>query len=826
MTQRHHISLIGAVATILAAFPLTTVFATWNWMFYSSFAIAMVVGSAMLVRLLRGPVWVQVVVMVGALLLFLTWAFPSGQELLGFLPSGGTFHHFGTLLGQAGNDIREQSAPVPDLDSLLLLTTGGVGSVAIMVDLFAVGLRRPALAGLPMLAIYSVPVAILPTSVSLVTFVVGASGFLWLLVTDSIDRVRRFGRRFTGDGRDVDLWEPSPLASAGRRLGIVSVAIAVLLPLAIPGMTSGLLDRFNGGGLGGDGGSGGSGGPPPKVNLNALIGSGLSRDKAFYMVRVTTDDPAPYYLRFGIADQPAEDGFHNRTPTGGAPVTDGIEQPKLGTSITPSYTANVQILNFDMNLAPIYEYPVNLNGLGSDWFYDPDSSQVYSRNPKVTTNRKSYSFDYVHASYPRELLRQAPPIPANDQALASLTFVPPVKYVQDIVDDLVVGRTTEYDKVNALYHYFDPANGFTYSIQLKPGKSGNAIIDFLSSKHGFCVQYAASLAWMVRAAGFPSRVAFGFTGGGTPIQNTYALTNFDLHAWTEVYFPTMGWVPFDATPASSIEGARSTPWAPSLGVDTSGPNSEDPDLQKKNSASATPTPSTAGGTGTGPTGGGLFGGWAIWVLAGVGALALLVLIALAPALRRSALRRRRRSRSGATIVLDPGGAAGRPGVGPPVRALIGEFVLDPGDVVAAQHDAHAAWAELLDLMIDFNILVDDSETPRATASRVAAMIRREGPASADAVLLGRAEERARYARTPLRPDRFDAAVAGVRRAFLLGATRRERMSAAILPRSVLLRWRANWTYGLAATVNWFGGLRDRVVRLASPRRLLPGRASR
>ena len=66
-----------------------------------------------------------------------------------------------------------------------------------------------------MLAIYSVPVAVCPDSVPPVPFVIGAAGFLWLLVTDNVDRVRRFGRRFTGDGRDVDVWEPSPLSSAG-----------------------------------------------------------------------------------------------------------------------------------------------------------------------------------------------------------------------------------------------------------------------------------------------------------------------------------------------------------------------------------------------------------------------------------------------------------------------------------------------------------------------------------------------------------------------------------------------------------------------------------
>ena len=64
-----------------------------------------------------------------------------------------------------------------------------------MVDLFTVVLRGAALAGLPMLAIYSVPVAVYTNSVNPIPFVIGAAGFLWLLVSDNVDKVRRFGRR-------------------------------------------------------------------------------------------------------------------------------------------------------------------------------------------------------------------------------------------------------------------------------------------------------------------------------------------------------------------------------------------------------------------------------------------------------------------------------------------------------------------------------------------------------------------------------------------------------------------------------------------------------
>jgi hypothetical protein len=141
--------------------------------------------------------------------------FPSGTAFAGLIPTPSTFVYFADLLGQAGTQMRGESIPVPDLDGLLMLTTLGIGGVAFFVDLCAVGLRRPALTGLPMLAIYSVPVAVLDKSVSIFPFALGAAGYMWLLVTDSVDRVRRFGRRFTGDGRDIDLWEPSPLAAAG-----------------------------------------------------------------------------------------------------------------------------------------------------------------------------------------------------------------------------------------------------------------------------------------------------------------------------------------------------------------------------------------------------------------------------------------------------------------------------------------------------------------------------------------------------------------------------------------------------------------------------------
>jgi Domain of unknown function (DUF4129) len=188
-------------------------------------------------------------------------------------------------------------------------------------------------------------------------------------------------------------------------------------------------------------------------------------------------------------------------------------------------------------------------------------------------------------------------------------------------------------------------------------------------------------------------------------------------------------------------------------------------------------------------------------------------------LRRGALRRGRRSRSGQPIVLDVGGTGS-------LRPATSDLVVDGARIDAARADAHAAWAELLDTMVDFRVPVDEAETPRATAERVG---RLPGLAKADedhVFLLGSAEERARYARTPVRPDRLDVAVGAIRKALAQRANRWERVSAVLMPRSVLARWRLDLLRWYSRVLSTTGRWRDRLVAAVSPRRLLANRGSR
>jgi transglutaminase-like putative cysteine protease len=812
-----HLGFVAAAATLLAAAPLSTIFERWTWLIQCAVAVALIAGAATLARSLRAPVWAQLLGMMATLTLVLTLMFSSGEELLAIIPMPGTFAHFGELTNFAVDDMRSYGVPVPDRVGLQFLTVLGVGSVAILVDLLTVAMRRPALAGLPMLAIYSVPVAVYTDSVHPLPFVVGAVGFLWLLVADNVDRVRRFGRRFTGDGRDVDVWEPSPLAAAGRRLAVVGVALAVLLPLAVPGMTTGLLANLGTGGSGPGGNGRGGGG---RVDLFANLSGELQQGEEREMLKITTTDDNPQYIRFGVADDLNNNGFRNGSRKSSVRLNDGLpafQEPGISGVSTDRYRATVEVTeDFNMGLLPIYATPVGIENFKGTWFYDANQQVVYSSGSSA--RKQKYALEYIRTSYSATALRQAEALPPDDDMVEQFTAMPDNEVVREQVAKLIKGKTTPYDQVRAIYDFFSAKNNFTYSLQTDEGTGGNAIVDFLTNRRGFCQQYAAAMAWMVRAAGIPARVAFGFSNGSKREGDTFTLTNKNLHAWTEVYFgKPFGWVPFDATPAASVQGSIRSDYAPD--VDAA------PEPETSASASAGPAPTAPGGT-VGPQDDGndsadLGEGVGApapttprWPWFTIGVVILLIALLSVPAMRRGLLRRQRQSSGrGAPAVSADGGD------GPRV------VVTDVAAAGRAREDAHAAWAELLDTMVDYRVPIDLTETPRATADRLVREGLVEGPSAEAARLLGRAEERARYARDPLQAGRLGDGLRAVRKALASRATRRTRVTAQLLPPSVLLRWRQAIVESSIRTVLTSGRMRDGLMRW-SPRRLLARPSSR
>ncbi|GIE75994.1 transglutaminase [Actinoplanes philippinensis] len=810
MTGRRRLGLVAAGSTLLAAAPLTVIFESWTWIAQCVLAVALIEGAAVATRTFRFPTWAQAAGMTLALLLALTWMFSSGKEII--VPTPDTFAHFADLLRQAGEDTRAFGVPVPDRDGLLFVAVLGVGAVSIVVDLLTAVFRRPALAGLPMLAIYSIPVAVYTDSVPAIPFVIGAAGFMWLLVADNVDRVRRFGRRFTGDGRDVDVWEPSPLAAAGRRIGVAGMLVAVVLPLAVPNVEGGLLTQLTQSGAGTGPGSGnGTGG---RINLFASLSGQLNHTTTIPLLKVTTDEPEPFYLRFAIADVLNDNGFGNESPRGsglGLGLPDPRRQAATQLSSYTEHHARVEITkDLQQNMAPLYSYAIGINNLNGSWAYDQNQQVLYSS--RTTTRDQAYDITYLRARYSPEELRQAPRLAAND-ALMAYTATPGDATVETEVARLTKGKTTDYDKVRSIYNWFSKENGFKYSLATQTTGKASEIADFLTNKTGYCQQYAAAMAWMVRAAGIPARVAFGFTRGTPAGGGVFTITNRNAHAWTEVYFQGFGWVPFDATPSAGVTGsARSgSNWAPDVDRPTptastsTGPGAAVPDSSGDPGAANGPNKSgvgedPAGTTGPAPETTDWTG---LWIAAGI---ALLLALLLVPALRRVLVRRRRH-------------AATAP-VAPVVLAAEGITDLTvTAETGRAREDAHAAWDELIDSMVDFQVPVDPTETPRVTAQRLVRDLSLTGEPAEAATLLGTAEERARYARQPLQGAELTSALRRIRSGMSGSASRRTRLRATLLPPSVLLNWRAGLSEWSTRTAERLSGLRESLTRF-NPRRLL------
>jgi hypothetical protein len=95
------------------------------------------------------------------------------------------------------------------------------------------------------------------------------------------------------------------------------------------------------------------------------------------------------------------------------------------------------------------------------------------------------------------------------------------------------------------------------------------------TKAGFCEQFAGSYAAMARAIGLPTRVAVGFTPGEQDASepDTYHVQGKHAHAWPEVYFAGVGWVPFEPTPGRGAPGAQSYTGVPEEQVNAADPGS-------------------------------------------------------------------------------------------------------------------------------------------------------------------------------------------------------------------------------------------------------------
>src|SRR5699024_2823833 len=123
-----------------------------------------------------------------------------------------------------------------------------------------------------------------------------------------------------------------------------------------------------------------------------------------------------------------------------------------------------------------------------------------------------------------------------------------------LAEEITEEYDNRYDKARAIEQYFG-RNGFVYQISNVPvpEEEQDYVDQFLfDSKVGYCDNYSTSMVVMLRTLDIPARWAKGFTSGEKITEhangaNVYEVTNANAHSWVEVYFPDIGWVPFEPT---------------------------------------------------------------------------------------------------------------------------------------------------------------------------------------------------------------------------------------------------------------------------------------
>jgi transglutaminase-like putative cysteine protease len=651
----------GALAVIGGATALTPLITGWSWLIPIAEVVAVIWLVGVGARLVGAPPWTVSLLQVVAFACGVTGLHLS-TGIGGILPWRAAVGEAVTTVHVAWEQIRTTVPPMSVTPELGFFVTLTIGAVAVVVDQLIAGSRAPALVALPLLGLYSVPAAIASDLLPWFAFVLPAASYAAVLAT-SEPRTGRLPRRAV-----------TSVIVSSVVIGVAAIGAAVALSDAAVGIgTDGRLPH--------------TGGPSGEVGLSpwARLRGDLTDLNPVDMARVE-GMTAPQYLRtFALEKWEPDSGF-----VLGAVHADShnIDGSALGDQQDASDTVTITPAHYRDKYLPIFLGASAVQGLGSGWNFDAALRTVFR---SAATTPAPYSV-VTATTVPAEAELRADTVSGHQNL--TVTGELPTE-VTRLAQRLTAGATNAFDQVDALLNFFtDPANGFTYSLRTPPGDSGDALVDFLSNRVGYCEQYAATMAIMVRSLGIPARVGMGFTQGAEQADGSNVITSNNAHAWVEVPYDGAGWVIFDPTPSVNGQGGLQ-----GFAVGDAEPG-------QTTGTSVTPTDSTAVGATTTASSAQLPGatvtrtgaaadsadsavsGWVHflrWAGLVVLVAAVLLLAGAAPSLLRSARRRRR-------LAL----AAGR----------------GPGA-------ASAAWQEIVDTAIDHNVDIGVGDSARQIANRIA-----------------------------------------------------------------------------------------------------------
>lgn len=153
---------------------------------------------------------------------------------------------------------------------------------------------------------------------------------------------------------------------------------------------------------------------------------------------------------------------------------------------------------------------------------------------------------------------------------------------------------TRFDAALAIEQWLPRNKSYSLTVDRPAGDIVGGFL--LSMDRGYCVYFASAMVILLRTLDIPARFVLGYTPGEDG-DGQWIVRGVHSHAWVEVYFPGIGWVPFDPTPHNQRRAERrarvgntSEEWADALGrlersqasLDNASLGTETPDAPAEN----------------------------------------------------------------------------------------------------------------------------------------------------------------------------------------------------------------------------------------------------
>ena len=249
--------------------------------------------------------------------------------------------------------------------------------------------------------------------------------------------------------------------------------------------------------------------------------------------------------------------------------TNTIGHEETQSSAMPVYVAIVYSNMFPNRAPPIVEMTIRKIG---------DASENISYMPYYSVphwqNAKSYSTDfyYIEDSVLYIYEEVSSYFSADNLSIYSQWINSEGRYTQietstaEGLRQLAVeaGIDPDADRavvVDMVAEYISASARYTLSPFVTPEGEDFALYFLRSSRQGYCIHFATAATLMLRALDIPARFTSGFvaTVEKEAIGKAIELTDRNAHAWVEVYYDAVGWLPLEVTPPapdSGVPGGR------------------------------------------------------------------------------------------------------------------------------------------------------------------------------------------------------------------------------------------------------------------------------